>query len=187
MGNRFYRRSAVLAVGGFNRELQVMEDTELRWRLEKAGYKEKFAKDVTVFHIKSGKAFTLHTILDYAFTYGYCWHKLYYMHPDKTRLSAMPVKFIAFVIIVLLSCCYPSTLWAIPASLLFWFVFKLYRLRRNVRNCIYYMKGITAKIGALMVIIPVVVLSDITKELGKIYAIFISFIRVLRERNVQIH
>ena len=168
--NCYYRRSAVLNVGGFNEKLQVMENVEVLWRLQKAGYKiDEGGKNVVFFHHRSVNQFSLAAILRRAFTYGYYWHKLHRIHPDKTGLSAFPLKAAAFISFVAISYFYPLTLWILLASLSFWFALKLYRDRVRVKSCIAHMKSRTKKIGALMLIIISKIMYEIFRELGKLY------------------
>lgn len=168
--NCYYRRSAALKVGGFNEKLQVMENIEILWRLQKAGYKiEGGEKNVVFFHHRSINQFTLVAILRRAFTYGYYWRRLYRIHPDKTGLSAFPLKAAAFITLVVISYFYPLTLWILLASLSSWFALKLYRDRIRVKSCITHMESRTEKIGALMLIIISKMFYEIFRELGKLY------------------
>lgn len=165
----YYRRSAVLKVGGFNEELNVMEHTDLQWRLEKGGYKMKYTTDVAHIHHRSIHRFTLRFILRNAFIYGRDWHKLYHTHPDKTGISAMPVKIAAFVMLVFISYFYPPTLWVLFISMSLWFAFRFYRDRARVRNCVAHMEGIFEKIVALTFAFLLHILFEISQELGKLY------------------
>ena len=168
--NCYYRRSAVLKVGGFNEKLQVMENVEVLWRLQKAGYKiDGGGKNVVFFHHRSVNQFSLTTILRRAFTYGYYWNKLHRMHPDKTGLSAFPLKAAAFIILVVISYFHPLTLWMLLVSSSFWLVLKLYRDRVRVKSCIAHMENRAEKLGALILAIISKTLYEIFRELGKLY------------------
>ena len=169
MANDYYRKSAVLEVGGFNEEMHVMEDRDILWRLEKAGYKVAY-KDIAFRHHRSVDRFTLRFILGNAFTYGYYWHKLSRLHPDRIGLSAMPVKIAAFAVLALISYFYPPTLWILFALMTFWFAFRFYRDRTRVKNCIMHMQGKIEKIGALVFSFLVHILFEIVEELGKLYS-----------------
>lgn len=165
----YYRRSAVLKVGGFNEELNVMEHTDLQWRLEKAGYKTKYTTDVAHIHHRSIHRFTPRFIFRNAFTYGRDWHKLYHIHPDKTGISAMPVKIAAFVMLVFISYFYPPTLWVLFISMLLWFAFRFYQDRARVRSCLAHMEGTLEKSVALAFSFLLHILFEISQELGKLY------------------
>jgi len=170
MANRYYRRSALLEVGEFNEGLHVMENLDIQWRLEKAGYKVIFEKDVVFFHHRPTDRFTLGFILDNAFTYGYYWNKLRRIHPDKVGLSAMPMKTAAFVVLVVLSLFCTPTLWVLFASSTLWFAFRFYRDKARVKNCIAHMKGTIEKIAALLFGFIVHILFEIAQELGRLYS-----------------
>lgn len=173
--NCYYRRSAVLKVGGFNEKLQVMENVEVLWKLQKAGYKiDEGGKNVVFSHHRSVNQFSLVAILRRAFTYGYYWNKLHRIHSDKTGLSAFPLKAAAFIVLIVISYFYPLTLWILFASLAFWFALKLYRDRVRIKNCIAHMDGKIEKIGALMLNVFMKMLYEIFRELGKLYGM-ISF------------
>ena len=173
MANRYYRRSAVIAVGGFSKELQVMEDRELSWKLEKAGYGIEYT-DVVFYHFLSPNRFKLRNVLYRTFTYGYYWNKLHHVHPDKTGISAFPVKIVAFATFLSLSYFFPHFLWILFASLLLWLAFRLYSARIRMQNCTMHMEKSMEKIGALMVIPFLVLLFNFFRDLGKLYAIFRS-------------
>lgn len=170
----YYRRSAVLKVGGFNEELNVMEHTDLQWKLEKAGYvadvdPKRALANVAHIHHRLIYRFTLSFVLRNAFTYGRDWHKLYHMHPDKVGISAIPVKIAVFATMVFISYFYPPTLWVLFISMLLWFTFRFFRDRVRVRNCVAHMEGIFEKIVALTFVFLLHILSEISQELGKLY------------------
>jgi hypothetical protein len=169
MANRYYRKDAVLNVGGFNDNLHVMENLDILWKLEKAGYKQGSGKGIVFFHHRPADRFKTRFILENAFTYGYHWHKLRHLHPDKVGLSAMPLKIAAFAILALISFFYPPTLWILIASMLFWFAFRFYRDGR-VKNCIIHMESKVEKIGAIIFGFFLHVLFEIAEELGKLYS-----------------
>lgn len=149
-----------------------MENIEILWRLQKAGYKiDGGGKNVVFLHYRSINQFTLAAILRRAFTYGYYWHKLYRIHPDKTGLSAFPLKAAAFIVLVVIFYFYPLTLWILLASLSFWFALKVYRDRVRIKNCIAHMDGRIEKIGALTLNVFTKMLYEIFRELGKLYGI----------------
>lgn len=173
MANRYYRRSAVLDVGGFN-DLHVMENLDILWKLEKAGYKEGSVKGIVFFHHRPADRFKTRFILENAFTYGYYWHKLRHLHPDKVGLSAIPVKIVAFATLALISCFYPLTLLILFASMSFWFIFRFYRDRTRVMNCVTHMKSKIEKIGAVIFGFFLHILFEIAEELGKLYGMISS-------------
>lgn len=173
MAHNYYRRNAVLRVGGFDEELQVMEHVDVIWKLEKAGYTVK-RRDIRLGHHHPIDRFTLRNVFKHAFIYGYCWHKLYHKHPDKTGLSAMPVKLSVFAIFVFVSYFYPCVLWALATLLSLWFAFKLYRVRIHIKKCIARMERNLEKLGALIILLFVMTLAEIARELGKLYAILKS-------------
>lgn len=147
-----------------------MENIEILWRLEKAGYKiETGGKNAFFSHCRSVNEFTLAAVLRRAFTYGYYWRKLHRIHPDKTGLSAFPLKALAFISLVVVSYFYPLTLWILLASFSSWFALKLYRDKVRVKSCIAHMESRTEKIGALILIIISKILYETCKELGKLY------------------
>jgi glycosyltransferase involved in cell wall biosynthesis len=47
--NLLVRREVVLAIGGFDPELVCNEDSELGWRIQRGGYRIRFAKDLPVY------------------------------------------------------------------------------------------------------------------------------------------
>jgi cellulose synthase/poly-beta-1,6-N-acetylglucosamine synthase-like glycosyltransferase len=168
MANDYYRKSAVLEVGGFDEEMHVMEDRDILWRIEKAGYKI-LLREIAFLHHRSVDRFTLRFILGNAFTYGYYWHKLSHMHSDRIGFSAIPIKIVAFAVLGLGSYFYLPILWILLASMTFWFFFRFYRDRTRVNNCIAHMKGKIEKIGALIYSFLVHILFEISEELGKLY------------------
>ncbi len=173
MANRYYRKSAVLDVGGFSDDLHVMENLDILWKLEKAGYHEGSTEDIVFFHHRPADRFKTRFILENAFTYGYYWVKLRHLHPDKVGLSAMPLKIAAFVTLALISFFYLPTLWILFASMLFWFAYKFYRDKR-VKNCIVHMESKIEKIGAVVFGFFLHILFEISEELGKLYC-WLSF------------
>lgn len=168
MANRYYRKSAVLEVGGFNEEMHVMENLDIQWKIENAGYKVVFPEGVTFFHHRPVNRFTLGYVLNNAFTYSYYWNKLRHLHPDKVGISAFPIKLVAFVISASILVFYPSILWLLFAALLFWFSFRFYRDKARVNNCINHMKGKLEKIGVLIYSFFVHILFEMVQELGKL-------------------
>jgi len=48
--NIFYRKKALIEVGGFDHRFFPWEDTDLAWSLLEKGYKIVFSKDMLVYH-----------------------------------------------------------------------------------------------------------------------------------------
>jgi len=148
--------------------LHVMENLDILWKLEKAGYKQGSGEGIVFFHHRPANRFKTRFILYNAFTYGYYWHKLRHLHPDKIGISAMPLKIVAFAILALISYFYPLILWILFASMLFWFAFRFYRDRTRVKNCITHMENKIEKIGAVIFGFLLHILFEIAEELGKL-------------------
>jgi hypothetical protein len=170
MANRYYRRKVALAVGGFRKDLHVMENLDILWKIEKAGYKEGNGESVVFLHHRPAYRFKTRFILNNAFTYGYHWNKLSKLHPEKIGISKMPVKLAAFIVFAFLSFFFLPLFWILLAVTLFWFGYHFYRDKR-VKNCLYHMDTIVEKIGAIIFGFSLHVLFEVSQELGKLYAI----------------
>ncbi|UCB61219.1 MAG: hypothetical protein JSW72_03995, partial [Candidatus Bathyarchaeota archaeon] len=170
MANDYYRKSALLEVGGFNETMQVMEDRDVLWRLERAGYKTIHKENIAFRHYRSTERFTLRFILRNGFTYGYYWQKLARLHHDRIGLSGKPIKLLAFSFIAILSFFNTNFLWVLLVAASSWFMFRFLRDRIRVGNCLQQMSGIHEKVTALIFSFFVHILFEIAEELGKLYS-----------------
>jgi len=167
MGNRIYRRSAVLSVGGFDERLVRLEDREMIWKLEKAGFKTIQDDTITATHLETTNPFGILRSWSRAISYGYWWHMLFYISPDRVGIIAFPIRSLFLLLILFLGLPLSLVIFLLIVLLMVPALIKIWKNRMNVRFCINTLNKSIDKILVIPFFIVKFSLLTFASEMGR--------------------
>lgn len=113
--NLLLRKSAFVAAGGFNPDMQVGEDVDLTWRLRDAGWKIQYLPQGTVYHAHRSK---LWPFMQRRFDYGTSEGLLQQLHPVRGKKMLLPPMLTSILLLLVVALMLLSPLPLLLAALL---------------------------------------------------------------------
>ena len=175
-----FKKAALASAGGFNEHLEIYEFTELSIRFK--GHKYVKTPDLTFLHLEPKDRFTLRGFLRRRMQWGFWHHVLFYLYPRRLSVFAFPVKILllaaAAIFSLLLQSYIPMAL-AVSAYLI-WMPFhmRLWNKENPTAFAVSRFSSVHEKLAAFVIAYCVSVLADLASEIGKIWAIARSPIRL---------
>lgn len=125
--NLLMRKSAFVAAGGFNPEMQVGEDVDLTWRLRDAGWKIQYLPQGIVYHAHRSK---LWPFMRRRFDYGTSEGMLQQLHPVRGKKMLLPPMLTSILLLLTAALVLLTPLPLVPAVLLL--VFDTFLTKRRM-------------------------------------------------------